>query len=1604
MESRSSSPSPGQSGQDDREEDADSPVEGEQMEQGQHGRNVNARNFMTLDRNQDTRFQRLESDSEAVAQRSTEQDSDEDYELENANLLHRRRQPESPSAAASSSSTTSAIVAANSGTERNGRHQNYRRNLQEEPGSSNQSSSGVNSVGGSNFFHGAMLLSDEDVDPEIDSAASNHYLSRSNDNQNMQNIENSHDFWQASSSSPSNMISTGAFSVEDELRRLNSDSENHSQREDRERMNFEDQILGSERSDIPQTEEDNEVRQRIEHFDLPSNANNRALQYSVVSVPHFSPQPSTSAGSSSSRNFWHSAAAGPSLAGPSSSSNNTNSNALTLASTSTSANSDISNSNSQYTSSSGNNISTTSVSITSCSVDNSQDPTTSSVGMPPLYSLAANGSPSSVVSSYHLPQHVSMHGGGVLSSSGDVVVGPLPPSGGNIFLSPHGEISNPPSPLGGVVNPAENVEKRAHKDRPESPEAGPSGSQNNAAKRGIDDAVDFIDIYEASERTKKFRSGSGHSSLIDDNGDYQLPDADDVPSLQSPHNEEEEEDNDDSDQVYERPIYQREFSTSEAAAAPRPVSPVNRNPSQNRNEIEVDISDDIPSPHARVRHSPLHFNPHTPADQYMISSSTGVGNDSSPSTPVDLHGDNDLSVHSPYRSNRGIENSREQSPNTFRAGGSRNRIEDDIDDMIDSTVDSSGIPLSDATHPVVENNTENEVNGNGVESSHYEDSSDDENCNMDSSTGRARNRPVSNLIENVDLRQNFAGSNASSNSVSGLQASINIVSDFYGNHSRSCGNSNDGSISTSGQIDDGQFRLVPNQSDDLDIEDDSANEPFDSLERYNDRRRDHNQGSHGAFGRNEISEPHGNGSGKSSFVGNRDGSEAGASTSGSQIDMHSEQSSPRHNGKGHKSGMGAGKTSNRRLIKSSTNATARSLSSSSSTGNNIEIRRINGRENGNGSTGVASVASFNHRPSHQQNRNESNSTTQQNNVNPRTQEISGDAEPPFLSDLNSQQPLSVLEQIQFHHRSLLVPPQQLIDTPDPPNINHGILQRPKLHNGGARNHNFNNNSEVSASLVKNSLNERNSKKQSAPKVAGQSPSHIQDRNEVLVLPSVPNTIDISLAFSGIPQSLSTNVEKVIHHQNQQSQQLKDATVGTVVSAGHHSSILESMTGPLSKRLRTLHSLQQQQDTDNEDRDNPNAKQRAQESHRSQAVPSHMEAPTNGGHGQPVNGGHRETNLLFQHLSRRQGKDENNAPKILSTTPPPSKGPNSSEVVNSIEKEKKFSGEVQQLAFDGPSTSNSSRRLDSHPNGENLTENAQSQGTNTRSNGDPTQGEHTHQDHRKDIFGGTQQTFSVTSIETIGGAASEALRNYGEENLTHSLIQRADSEVYQKNSEINNCHQFATPADLDIRNKKKDLHSENNKKLSAVLEQVMDPGISKRGGTGSNWIDPKNDFVPTFTRSKRRKTKAINSSQKITGPLQGSERLDSIEVRRQPVRTSSNVIQIQDRPVLSRAMASLPSNYLSIRTITKGASMRLNANILRDGNLVSDKGVFAKKMIPKSCRFGPLEGREISLTGQEASSSLLNSMHVPRLTIICDRGEITKIDVSNEGILVLKQLY
>ena len=76
----------------------------------------------------------------------------------------------------------------------------------------------------------------------------------------------------------------------------------------------------------------------------------------------------------------------------------------------------------------------------------------------------------------------------------------------------------------------------------------------------------------------------------------------------------------------------------------------------------------------------------------------------------------------------------------------------------------------------------------------------------------------------------------------------------------------------------------------------------------------------------------------------------------------------------------------------------------------------------------------------------------------------------------------------------------------------------------------------------------------------------------------------------------------------------------------------------------------------------------------------------------------------------------------------------------------------------------------------------------------------------------------------------------------------------------------------------------------------------------------------------------------------------------------------------RAQASLPSGYLSLRT-----------------NTDDQEGIFARKTIPKNCRFGPVEGLEVPLV----SFDDINDDEEVAYVLVQEDGSLMKLDVSHE---------
>ena len=287
---------------------------------------------------------------------------------------------------------------------------------------------------------------------------------------------------------------------------------------------------------------------------------------------------------------------------------------------------------------------------------------------------------------------------------------PIPGPSGSGYVTP-GEISNPPSPLGGGSGGGGTGGGLRGGDRP--------GPRRAGMKRH----------FRAADSAVAGPSGVGQSWKRANNRDEQAVPG---PSGLQQHGVRSRRD--------------ERVGTSEAAAARRPRSPLS------------------------AHHSPIR-QPLTPADHFMISSSTGLI-DAVPPPPdaMDvLGGDNDLSVPSPAdlrRQNAAVARGSNggnggiglpvsslasagmASASGAAAGAQRGIIDDE--GMVDSTVDStSGIPVQRESSSMDVGES-----GGFCQSSRYVDNSDDDDSDEDQG------------------------------------------------------------ISTSGQVDEGRFRLVPNDPED----------------------------------------------------------------------------------------------------------------------------------------------------------------------------------------------------------------------------------------------------------------------------------------------------------------------------------------------------------------------------------------------------------------------------------------------------------------------------------------------------------------------------------------------------------------------------------------------------------------------------------------------------------------------------------------------------------------------------------------------------------------------------------------------------------------------
>ncbi|KAG5897474.1 hypothetical protein JTB14_031100 [Gonioctena quinquepunctata] len=131
----------------------------------------------------------------------------------------------------------------------------------------------------------------------------------------------------------------------------------------------------------------------------------------------------------------------------------------------------------------------------------------------------------------------------------------------------------------------------------------------------------------------------------------------------------------------------------------------------------------------------------------------------------------------------------------------------------------------------------------------------------------------------------------------------------------------------------------------------------------------------------------------------------------------------------------------------------------------------------------------------------------------------------------------------------------------------------------------------------------------------------------------------------------------------------------------------------------------------------------------------------------------------------------------------------------------------------------------------------------------------------------------------------------------------------------------------------------------------------------------NNFISSFSSNELEKTLETSSFKMETRQNRRSE-LDSEE------QLLSCVYSITDKPILTRAQASLPETYLVINKINE-----------------EECGVFAKKTIPKRTQFGPLEG--VLMLNNESNSTETEEGDFLSF-LIKSEGVLYKIDVSDEN--------
>lgn len=400
----------------------------------------------------------------------------------------------------------------------------------------------------------------------------------------------------------------------------------------------------------------------------------------------------------------------------------------------------------------------------------------------------------------------------------------------------------------------------------------------------------------------------------------------------------------------------------------------------------------------------------------------------------------------------------------------------------------------------------------------------------------------------------------------------------------------------------------------------------------------------------------------------------------------------------------------------------------------------------------------------------------------------------------------------------------------------------------------------------------------------------------------------------------------------------------------HASILESMSGPLSKRLRTLHSMQQQQQQEQNQIQQQDYLLHSQD---------HVVVVVN--HQTGTDPGAR---VMKKDISKLMNNVKSDQPASLSSS-----------CSSSTESSTSFHPQQQP-----PVGVNGGTNGDRTVHNQDLNEAAASL-------------------HSSDSATLKRQAALASMSSSSSSATSNDLPSSIDQLLPDSLPPRpplpphpppppssssSSSSSRSSGPDLGGIHQtysvtigalgasaVSALADLAVRRTSVTLNASDKNTISSVLDRVIHPLEDERKGMSAAFLTGS----------------SLSSSSSTTESLLTS--LKSVGLK--DSYPNESVIKIQDRPVPSRAMASLPSNYLSLKHLPALVQTQLKQRCQRDRSRRAC-GVFAKKLLPKSCRFGPVEG----VLRQHIQHNN-NRSRDPFLQLVQTKsGCLALLDVSDEG--------